>query len=190
MTDLVENGTTLCILNNVYDLGEIEKTFEWKKSFKPSMKLVFEIQDASKPWKDGGESPVYTKLTTTKYSSEKSTAFKVAKALGFSIDWVPIDKVVWMFIEHIGSHCLIEVENAEYNGTSYVRTLNTFSKPVKWMELKEPRGQSSYFDFTSSTWQEDLAALPTWIQDDIKKGRTYQNLINEWFDNTKEDSYF
>lgn len=178
--DLVTNGSTIGTLICVYDLGEREKTVEWVKQVKPTMRLVFELPEFKKETKDGMKSVTAKLGTVTKFSNDKSTAYKIANAFWVDISWQTTQEVLKTFIGLIWKSCLVDVENADYNNNPYVRINNAWFAKIPWVmqsSIVPPTIETASFSFDDADWKDNFDKLPERLQSQIKPSQSYSKLL-------------
>lgn len=171
----ISAGVHLATCISVIDLGVQTTTWQGQEKKQHKVYICWEAPDET-VLIDGEERPRIIGRDYTLSLGEKSVLRAHLEAWrGKTFTEEELDG--FDLVNILGKPCQLSVVHTEKNGKTYAN-INAIMSLPKGMNPPPLMSETTYFDLGSEECLSMMEALPQWIQEKIKAGDTYQELIS------------
>ena len=176
--DPVSAGMHVAVCSAVIDLGDQKSEYQGKEKINRKVMFVWEITDETYTDEEtGAEHPRTVSSRYTMSLTSKSNLHKMLKSWrgkGFTAE----ELEGFNLTDMLGKGCQLSIVHTD--GEKVYANVDAVVPLPKGMTAPEPEKVLT-FDLDEPNALDKLETLPEWIQNIIKKGITYQSLVDNPF---------
>ena len=180
----ISAGMHIAVCSAVIDLGDQRSEFQGKEKINRKVMYVWEVADETYTDEETGtEHPRTVSARYTMSLSPKGNLHKMLKSWRGQ-PFTAEELQEFDLTSVLGKGCQISIVHSEGDGGKVYANIDAVVPLPKGMTAPEAE-KTLVFDLDSENALEEMNKLPEWVQNIIKKGITYKNMVEEPF--TDED---